>query len=134
MLPTDDTYVPGYLIAKTAEVVGAVRAAAFLVRPGPDGVSSLELYKALPDSASGSVSARQLADGLRRFVVPSLAVEQDQVIEVPELSGPLQKTFVLIIKARDPSAALRGVTAMVVECGSRAEAERRLASLHKIMS
>ena len=133
MLPTDDTYVPGYLIQKTAEVVGASRAAAFLVRPGADGSSSLELFKSLPDSASGSVSARQLADGLRRFVVPSLAAERDQVIEVPELSGPLQKTFVLVILARQ-GAEVRGVTAMVVECASRAEAERRLGALHKIMS
>jgi hypothetical protein len=134
MLPTDDTYVPGYLIQKTAEIVGAVRAAAFLVRAGPDGSCSLEFYKSLPASAGSSVDARRLADGLRRFVVPSLASDQDQVIEVPELSGPLQKTFVLVIQARDVCASLRGVTAMIVECPTRAEAERRLASLHRIMS
>jgi hypothetical protein len=133
MLPTDDTYVPGYLIQKTAEVVGASRAAAFLVRPGAHGGCSLELFKSLPDSASGSVSVRELADALRRFVVPTLAADRDQVIEVPELSGPLQKTFVLVIQARH-GTQLRGVTAMVVECATRAEAERRLGLLHKIMS
>ena len=133
MLPSDDTYVPGYLIGKTAEVVGASRVAAFLVRPGGEGTFSLELFRYLPQGDTGMVSARQLADGLRRFVVPCLADDRDRVIEVPEMAGPLQKSFVLVVLARE-GREVRGVTAMLVECPTRLEAERRLASLQKIMS
>jgi hypothetical protein len=133
MLPTDDTYVLGYLISKTAEVVGASRVAAFLVRPAGDGACSLELFRYLPAGETGSMTAQQLADGLRRYVVPCLAENRDQVIEVPELSGPLLKTFVLVFLARE-GVEVRGVTAMMVECPTRMEAERRLAALQKIMS
>src|SRR5688500_14395228 len=100
MLPTDDTYVPGYLIAKTAEVVGAWRAAAFFVRPTGEGACSLELFRYLPACDAGLLSAREMADGLRRYVMPCLADDRDRVIHVPELDGPLRKAFVLVFLAR----------------------------------
>ena len=133
MRPTDDTYVPGYLIEKAAQVVGARRGAAFLVRDAEDGTHSLELFRCVPEEALDGVTPAQLADAMRRFVVPSLVDGRDVVVEVPERDGPLLKCFVLVFVARD-AIGVRGVTAMEVYCAARFEAERRLAALNQIMS
>jgi hypothetical protein len=133
MRATDDTYVPGYLIEKAAQVVGARRAAAFRVYDGENGAQSLELFRCLPADEVDGVSSRELADAMRRFVIPSLAGGRDMVIEVPERQGPISKCFVLVFLARD-AIGVRGVTAMEVNCANRFEAERRLAALTQIMS
>jgi hypothetical protein len=131
-LPMDDTYVPGYLISKVSEVVGAKRAAAFQVRPEADGTESLVLFRFFPHEEGNEFSALELANGLRRFVVPCLANGKDCVQEVPERAGPLGKTFILIFLAHIGDV-VRGVTAMEVECANRWEAERRLKALQRIM-
>jgi hypothetical protein len=133
MRATDDTYVPGYLIEKAVQVVGARRAAAFRVHDGPGGVQTLELFRCFPSDVADGVSNRELADALRRFVIPSLAEGRDVVMEMPERQGPIFRTFVLVFLVRDASG-VRGVTAMEVTCASRYEAERRLAALTQIMS
>jgi hypothetical protein len=133
MLPMDDTYVPGYLISKASEVVGAKRAAAFQVRPESDGTESLVLFRFFPHGEGSEVTALELADGLRRFVVPCLAEGKDGVYEVPERTGPLGRTFVLVFLAY-LGDVIRGVTAMEVECADRWEAERRLKALQRIMA
>jgi hypothetical protein len=128
----DDTYVPGYLISKVSEVVGAKRAAAFQVRPEGDGTESLVLFRFFPHGEGCEVTALELANGLRRFVVPSLACGKDCVHEVPERAGPSGRTFVLVFLAHQGDA-IRGVTAMEVECADRWEAERRLKALQRMM-
>lgn len=133
MRATDDTYVPGYLIEKAVQVVGARRAAAFRVFDGPGGVQTLELFRCFPSDVADGMSNRELADAMRRFVVPSLAEGRDKVVEVPERQGPLSRCFVLTFVVRD-AAGIRGVTAMEVICPNRFEAERRLAALTQIMS
>jgi hypothetical protein len=132
MLPTDDTYVPGYLISKATEIVGARRAAAFQVRPEADGSESLVLFRYFPHGEGSEITALELAAALRRFIVPSLAAGKDCVHEVPERRGPLGRTFVLVFLARSGSIVL-GATAMEVECVDRWEAKRRLKALQRIM-
>jgi hypothetical protein len=133
MRATDDTYVPGYLIEKAAQVVGARRAAAFRVRDGANGTHTLELFRCMPANEADGVSNRELADAMRRFVIPSLADGRDMVVEVPERQGPMSRCFVLTFVVRD-AGGIRGVTAMEVICATRFEAERRLAALMQIMS
>jgi len=131
-LPTDDTYVPGYLISKATEIVGARRAAAFQVRPEADGSASLVLFRYFPHGEGNEITALELANALRRFIVPSLAAGKDCVLEVPERRGPLGRTFVLVFLARSGGIVL-GATAMEVECVDRWEAKRRLKALQRIM-
>ena len=133
MRATDDTYVPGYLIEKAAQVVGARRAAAFRVRDAGDGVHSIELFRFIPQDQAGDITNRQLADAMRRFVIPGLTAGRDIVVEVPERDGPMFKCFVLVFVARDAGGVV-GVTAMEVACGSRFEADQRLMRLTDIMS
>jgi hypothetical protein len=132
MLPTDDTYVPGYLISKAAEVVGAKRAAAFQVRPEADGAESLVLFRYFPHGEANEISPLELANALRRYVVPALASGRDGVYEVPDSAGVLGKSFVLVFLAHQ-GKVIRGVTAMEVECPDRWEAGRRLKALQRIM-
>ncbi|HEY7116141.1 MAG TPA: hypothetical protein VH475_06130 [Tepidisphaeraceae bacterium] len=132
MLPTDDTYVPGYLISKAVEVVGAKRAAAFEVRPEPDGTDSLVLFRYFPPDERDAVTSRDLAHALRRYVMPCLAKGTDGFVEAPELAALGSRTFVLVFLAHQ-GAVLRGVTAMEVECPSQWEAQRRLEALQRIM-
>jgi hypothetical protein len=133
MRPTDDTYVPGYLIEKAAIVVGAQRGAAFRVRATDDGAHTLELFRCVPANMADDVTCSQLADAMRRFVVPALVDGRDRVVEVPERHGPIFKCFVLVFVARD-ATGVQGVTAMEVNCPSRLEAKRRLAALKQIMA
>ena len=133
MLPMDDTYVPGYLISKASEVVGARRAAAFQVRAESDGTESLVLFRYFPHGEGNEVTALEMANALRRFVVPCLANGKDGVHEVAERTGPIGKTFVLVFLAKW-GEVIRGVTAMEVECVDRWEAERRLKALQRIMA
>ena len=132
MLPMDDTYVPGYLISKATEIVGARRAAAFQVRPEADGSESLVLFRYFPHGEGNEITALELANALRRFIVPSLAAGKDCVHELPERRGPLGRTFVLVFLARSGTIVL-GATAMEVECVDRWEAKRRLKALQRIM-
>lgn len=134
MLPMDDTYVPGYLISKASEVVGARRAAAFQVRPESDGTESLVLFRYFPHGEGSEVTALELANALRRFIVPSLAAGKDCVHDVPERTGPLGRTFVLVFLARGGGDVILGATAMEVECSDRWEAKRRLKALQRIMA
>jgi hypothetical protein len=129
----DDTYVPGYLISKASEVVGARRAAAFQVRPESDGTESLVLFRYFPHGEGSEVTALELANALRRFVIPCLASGRDAVHEVPERAGPVGKTFVLVFLAH-MGKVIRGATAMEVECIDRWDAERRLKALQRIMA
>jgi hypothetical protein len=134
MRATDDTYVPGYLIEKAAQVVGARRAAAFRVREiGDDGTHAIELFRYIPADETDKITDRKLADAMRRYVIPGLIAGRDLVIDVPERDGPIFKCFVLVFLARD-AGGVRGVTAMEVGCGSRLEAEQRLMKLTDIMS
>jgi hypothetical protein len=133
MLPMDDTYVPGYLISKASDIVGARRAAAFQVRQEGDGTESLVLFRYFPHGEGSEVTALELANALRRFVIPCLANGRDCVHEVPERTGPMGKTFVLIFLAKWGDV-IRGATAMEVECVDRWEAERRLKALQRIMA
>jgi hypothetical protein len=133
MRATDDTYVPGYLIEKAAQVVGARRAAAFRVRDTGDGTHTIELFRYIPSDEADSVTNRQLADAMRRFVIPGLTAGRDMVVDWPERDGPIFKCFVLIFVVRD-AAGIRGVSAMEVACASRFEAEQRLMRLTDIMS
>jgi hypothetical protein len=133
MRPGDDTYVPGYLMTKTAQIVGAMRSAAFVVRKvDDDGSYALELFRYLPSEEGEDFSSRQMCDALRRYVIPCLADGHDAVIDVPGGEGVAGQRFVLVFLARDASD-VRGVAAMEVECSSRLEAERRLARLQDMM-
>ena len=133
MRPGDDTYVPGYLMTKTAQIVGAMRSAAFVVhKVDDDGSYAMELFRYLPSDEKEDFSSRQMCDALRRYVIPCLANGHDAVIDVPGGEGVAGQRFVLVLLARD-SCDVRGAAAIEVECSSRFEAERRLARLQDMM-
>jgi len=139
MQPGDDTHVPNQLLQKTAAMVGAKRAATFVVREGANATYVLELLNFTPRGIGKDAGrARRVAEALRRFVIPCLADGVDRAIEVPEKAGPASRTFVLVFLARDQGQAgkageVRGVGVMECECRSAGEAERRLASVQQAM-
>lgn len=132
MRAVDDTFVPGWLMAKSARLVGAVRGAGFVVRRGEHDCDTVELFNHFPRDPGDDVTATRVADALRRFVLPCLTENRDAAIEVPELASVGMKTFVLVFLFRD-ATGIRGVAGLVVECRHRAEAERRLALLQDVM-
>jgi hypothetical protein len=132
MEPGDDTYVPGLLMSKATAIVGARRAAAFIVRHGENDCATLHLFRHFSRDSEDEATAQVAADALRQFVIPCLMKDEDQVIEVPGSQGLAGKSFVLVFLARDETG-VRGVAVMVVDCASHAEAERRLTALQRVM-
>ena len=91
-----------------------------------------EMLSVTSSETGNEITALELANALRRFIVPSLAAGKDCVHELPERRGPLGRTFVLVFLARSGTIVL-GATAMEVECVDRWEAKRRLKALQRIM-
>jgi hypothetical protein len=133
MTPGDDTHVPNQLLTKAAGLVGAKRAATFVLREGANSTYVLELMNFMPRGAGKDAGrARRVAAALQRFVIPCLADGLDRAIEVPEKAGPASRTYVLVFLAREQSE-VRGVAVMEVACRSAADAERRLLSVQQAM-
>jgi len=133
MRPSDDTFIPNQLLAKTVGLVGAKRAATFVVRGGEDSTYVLELLNFLPRGVGKDAGrARRVAEALRRFIIPCLVGGQDRAIEVPEKALAGSRTYVLVFLARE-GTEVRGVAAMEVECRSAMDAERRLLSVQQAM-
>jgi hypothetical protein len=131
MRPTDDTSITGQILGSAAKAVGATKAAAFDVhREGKDTYAlGLRLYRAF--DGSDPVSAQQMAEGLRRFVMPALVEGRDKVIEVPELAGLGARQFVLVVLIRD-AVDVRLVGALLVTCQYPWQAEQRLKVLQDL--
>lgn len=133
MEPGDDTYVPGLLMSKATAIVGARRAAAFIVRREENNCESLHLFRHFSINSEDEVTSTIAADALRKYVIPCLMNDNDCVVEVPGSQDAAGKSYALVFLARD-NTGVRGVTIMVVDVANRAEAERRLAALQRVMA
>jgi hypothetical protein len=133
MEPGDDTYVPGLLMSKATAIVGARRAAAFIVRREENNCETLHLFRHYSINCEDEATAAIAAEALRIFVIPCLMRNEDGVVEVPGTQDAAGKSYALVFLARD-GTGVRGVTIMVVDCATRAEAERRLVALQRVMA
>jgi Ni2+-binding GTPase involved in maturation of urease and hydrogenase len=103
-----------------------------VVRREENDCETLHLFRQFSQDNEDEATAVEAADALRQYVIPCLMEDADRVIEVPGSQGVSGKTFLLIFLARD-GTGVRGVAVMVVDCRTRAEAERRLAALQRVM-
>jgi hypothetical protein len=129
----DDTYTPGLLISRAVSIVGARRAAAFVVHKGENNCDTLRLFKHFSHTDEDDATAAEASAALRQYVIPCLMDDTDRAIEVPGSRGVAGKSFALVFLARDLTG-VRGVTVMLVEGVSDVEARRRLAALQRVMS
>src|SRR5215204_4953457 len=73
MRPTDDdTSIPGQILGAAARTVGAMKAAAFEVYCQEANSYAIELRTYRAYDGSDPLTARETAEGLRRFVIPCL--------------------------------------------------------------